>query len=267
MPNGARRRAAMRPLPWSALTIKHRNGKRVPDGSIITQGCVSRRCMVGAEFARLSWDILCQQHLLPLKRLHVCWSSFWRVRRKPWPARTARCCLTSAAHDIRFQAKASVCCTCGRRSATQYGAWWMWRSRTALCVCRSCASENRNLTLLEICADRDWRTGTSKRAARARYQSLLERVLRREYPGIQAGTTQQQPGSGAFAQPGLHAGHAARGTIGICGAGSQCGGDAVVGGCRTHLWHSLDGLPAAASSRAGAGGRAEALSAAGPIGD
>jgi hypothetical protein len=39
--------------------------------------------------------------------------------------------------------------------------------------------------LLEICADRDWRTGTSKRAARVRYQSLLERVLRREYPGFQ----------------------------------------------------------------------------------
>jgi len=39
-------------------------------------------------------------------------------------------------------------------------------------------------SLLEICADRDWRTGTSKRAARVRYQSLLERVLRREYPGF-----------------------------------------------------------------------------------
>lgn len=38
--------------------------------------------------------------------------------------------------------------------------------------------------LLEICTDRDHRTATAKRAARARYQSLLERLLRREYPGF-----------------------------------------------------------------------------------
>lgn len=39
-------------------------------------------------------------------------------------------------------------------------------------------------TLLEIAAYRDRRTGTSQRAARARYQSALERMLRREHPGF-----------------------------------------------------------------------------------
>jgi hypothetical protein len=38
--------------------------------------------------------------------------------------------------------------------------------------------------LMEICADRDRRAGTAKRTARKAYQSLLERVLRREYPGF-----------------------------------------------------------------------------------
>jgi hypothetical protein len=39
-------------------------------------------------------------------------------------------------------------------------------------------------TLMEICADRDLRRGGTKRACRARYQTLLERVLRRDYPGF-----------------------------------------------------------------------------------
>ena len=39
--------------------------------------------------------------------------------------------------------------------------------------------------LLEICADSDRRTGTAKSRLRAEYERLLERVLRREYPGFQ----------------------------------------------------------------------------------
>jgi len=39
-------------------------------------------------------------------------------------------------------------------------------------------------TLLEIAGYRDRRTGTAQRAARTRYQSALERMLRREYPGF-----------------------------------------------------------------------------------
>lgn len=38
--------------------------------------------------------------------------------------------------------------------------------------------------LMEICADRDRRAGAAKRMARKSYQSLLERVLRREHPGF-----------------------------------------------------------------------------------
>lgn len=47
--------------------------------------------------------------------------------------------------------------------------------------------------LLEICADRDHRTGTAKRAARARYQSLLERLLWREYPGFKLDQVSSSP--------------------------------------------------------------------------
>ena len=47
--------------------------------------------------------------------------------------------------------------------------------------------------LLEICADRDHRTGTAKRAARARYQALLERLLRREYPGFKVDQVSSSP--------------------------------------------------------------------------
>jgi len=39
-------------------------------------------------------------------------------------------------------------------------------------------------TLLEIVASRDRRTGAAKRAARNRYQGVLQRVLQREYPGF-----------------------------------------------------------------------------------
>ncbi len=39
-------------------------------------------------------------------------------------------------------------------------------------------------TLLEIAAYRDRRTGAAKRATRAQYQNALERMLRREYPGL-----------------------------------------------------------------------------------
>ena len=39
-------------------------------------------------------------------------------------------------------------------------------------------------TLLEIAAYRDSRSGAAKRASRARYRTLLERTLRREYPGF-----------------------------------------------------------------------------------
>jgi hypothetical protein len=39
-------------------------------------------------------------------------------------------------------------------------------------------------TVMEICGDRDRRAGVTKRRARKSYQSMLERVLRREYTGF-----------------------------------------------------------------------------------
>src|SRR5664279_1520660 len=47
--------------------------------------------------------------------------------------------------------------------------------------------------LLEICADRDRRAVSAKRATRALYQGLLERVLRREYPGFRIDKLSSSP--------------------------------------------------------------------------
>ena len=47
--------------------------------------------------------------------------------------------------------------------------------------------------LLEIRAEHDGRTGMAKRAARTRYQSLLERVLHREYPGFRVDRLSSSP--------------------------------------------------------------------------
>ena len=122
--------------------------------------------------------------------------------------------------------------------------------------------------LLEICVDRDRRNGTAKRAARARYQSLLERLLRREYPGFRLDQFSTSPDLEHSLQPGLYARPVARRTKGICGTRRQFRGDPGIGGCGSHLRHSLDGLPAASISA----GRAvveglKLLLAAGPVGD
>jgi hypothetical protein len=47
--------------------------------------------------------------------------------------------------------------------------------------------------VLEVCADRDYRTAAERRASRARYQALLERVLRREHPGFKANRFSSSP--------------------------------------------------------------------------
>jgi len=73
---------------------------------------------------------------------------------------------------------------------------------------------------LEICADRDYRSGTAKRAARARYQSLLERVLRREYPGFRLEQLSSSPDlehsfSPVYARGILRAGQSAFAVLGV----------------------------------------------------
>lgn len=46
---------------------------------------------------------------------------------------------------------------------------------------------------LEICAERDPHNGGSRRRARAQYQKLLERILRREYPGFHVDRLSSSP--------------------------------------------------------------------------
>ncbi|MFZ0313011.1 MAG: hypothetical protein WAL85_09915 [Candidatus Korobacteraceae bacterium] len=87
--------------------------------------------------------------------------------------------------------------------------------------------------LLEICADRDWRTGTSKRAARVRYQSLLERVLRREYPGFHLEQFSSSPDlehslSPLYTRGMLRAGQSAFAVLGVNAEETQSSVDAAL---------------------------------------
>jgi len=87
--------------------------------------------------------------------------------------------------------------------------------------------------LLEICADPDHRTGTAKRAARARYQSLLERVLRREYPGFKLEQVSSSPDlehsfSPVYTRGLLRAGQSAFAVLGVNGEEIQPSVDAAL---------------------------------------
>ncbi len=88
-------------------------------------------------------------------------------------------------------------------------------------------------TLLEICANRDWRTGSSKRAARERYQSLLERVLRREYPGFHLEQFSSNPDlehslSPLYTRGVLRAGQTAFAVLGVNAEETQSSVDAAL---------------------------------------
>jgi len=87
--------------------------------------------------------------------------------------------------------------------------------------------------LLEICADRDRRAGTLKRAARARYQSLLERVLRREYPGFRLEHLSGSPDlehsfSPVYTRGLLRAGQSAFAVLGVNAEETQSAVDAAL---------------------------------------
>lgn len=87
--------------------------------------------------------------------------------------------------------------------------------------------------LLEICADRDHRTGAAKRAARARYQALLERVLRREYPGFKLDHVSGSPDlehsfSPVYTRAVLRAGQSAFAVLGVNSEETQPSVDAAL---------------------------------------
>ncbi len=87
--------------------------------------------------------------------------------------------------------------------------------------------------VLEICADRDPRTGTARRAARMRYQSLLECVLRREYPGFRLEQFSSSPDlehsfSPVYTRGLLRAGQSAFAILGVNSEETQPSVDAVL---------------------------------------
>ena len=87
--------------------------------------------------------------------------------------------------------------------------------------------------LLEICADRDRRSGSARRTARASYLRLLERVLRREYPGFQVehfsvGPDLEHSFSPIYARGVLRAGQTAFAVLGVNSEEDQASIDAAL---------------------------------------
>ena len=88
-------------------------------------------------------------------------------------------------------------------------------------------------TLLEIAAYRDRRSGAAKRASRARYQALLERVLRREYPGfkldhVSGSADLEHSISPVYIRGLLHAGQSAFAVLGVNADETQSSVDAAL---------------------------------------
>jgi hypothetical protein len=88
-------------------------------------------------------------------------------------------------------------------------------------------------TELEIRADRDQRAGSAKRAVRMRYQSLLERLLRREYPGFRLEHLTSSPDlehslSPVYTRGLLRAGQSAFALLGVNSEETQSSVDAVL---------------------------------------
>ncbi len=86
---------------------------------------------------------------------------------------------------------------------------------------------------LEICADRDRRNGAAKQAARVQYQHLLERVLRREYPGFKIENLSSSPDlehslSPVYTRALLRAGQSVFAVLGVNAEETQSCVDAVL---------------------------------------
>jgi hypothetical protein len=87
--------------------------------------------------------------------------------------------------------------------------------------------------LMEICADRDRRTGTLKRLLRAQYQRLLERVLLREYRGFRVEHLSGSPDlehsfSPVYTRGLLRAGQSAFAVLGVNAEETQSSVDAAL---------------------------------------
>ncbi len=88
-------------------------------------------------------------------------------------------------------------------------------------------------TVLEIRADGEHRSGGPKRAARMRYQTLLERVLRREYPGFRIEQLSSTPDlehslSPVYTRGRLRAGQSAFAVLGVNAEETQSSVDATL---------------------------------------
>lgn len=87
--------------------------------------------------------------------------------------------------------------------------------------------------IMEIAAHRDHRSSSAKRVARVRYQAILERVLRRENPGLRLEHFSGSPDlehslSPVYTRGLLRAGQSAFAVLGVCSEETQSSVDAVL---------------------------------------
>jgi hypothetical protein len=88
-------------------------------------------------------------------------------------------------------------------------------------------------SLMEICADRDRRTGAMKRSVRTRYRQVLERVLQRDYPGFRTEHFSGSPDlehsfSPVYTRGVLRAGQTAFAVLGVNAEETQSAVDAAL---------------------------------------
>lgn len=86
---------------------------------------------------------------------------------------------------------------------------------------------------LEICADLDRRSGAARRSSRLRYERVLERVLRREYPGFTLSKLRSSPDlehslSPVYARGALRAGQTEFAVLGLGSEETQTSVDAAL---------------------------------------
>ena len=92
---------------------------------------------------------------------------------------------------------------------------------------------------LEICRERDRRSPTARRVARAAYEQKLRRTLDRHFPEFKVARLTTRRGSGEILWADLCARACAAGALGFRGAWSECAGDAGLDRRGADLRHSV----------------------------
>ena len=118
---------------------------------------------------------------------------------------------------------------------------------------------------LEICRQRDRRTPTAKRAARAAYQRSLQRTLERRFPTYRGLSPDYFSGSGAIVRSDLCSRATAPRTVRLRGAGRESAGDPVLDRCRSDFRNPVARCLPPGTGGKNNGGRSEVVLAGGDL--